>query len=376
MSAASERAQSIVQPYLPAIGKQWEELATPALLLEVEAARANLRRMAARLTGPARLRPHVKLHKCPQLARWQVEAGAIGVTTATVQEAAAMVEAGIPEILIANQVVGAQKVRAVAALAGKASLLVAIDDAANAEVLAAAAQQAGTTLGVLIDVDTGMNRGGVRSPQEALDLAARLSHLPGLRLRGVTGYEGHCVLVPDRAERGEKAGQAMDYLLEVVDLLAGAGHCMEIVSAGGTGTYDMTGLHPRVTEIQAGSYLFMDAARMPLLPDFGPALTVLCTVVSRHGATSVLDGGRKTIGAEIALPLVVGGAATTRAINEEHVLLDGAEGASLRVGDTVRMIPGYAPTTVNLHEVYHVVKDGVVQEIWPVMARGASLAGL
>jgi D-serine deaminase-like pyridoxal phosphate-dependent protein len=156
-----------------------------------------------------------------------------------------------------------------------------------------------------------------------------------------------------------------------VDQLAAAGHPMEIVSAGGTGTYDITGLHPRVTEVQAGSYVFMDVGRLAIVPDFAPALTVLCTVVSRQGTTAVLDGGRKTVGAELGLPQPVGVAGTTRALNEEHLLLDVPADSPLRVGDTVEVIPGYAPTTVNLHEVYHVVEDGVIQDIWPIRARGA-----
>jgi D-serine deaminase-like pyridoxal phosphate-dependent protein len=327
--------------------------------------------MADRLTGPARLRPHAKLHKSPQIAKWQLEAGAIGVTTATVWEAAMLAEEGISDLLIANQVVGPEKVRQAAEVAREVSLMVAVDDCSNAESLAAAAHAAGSRIGVLIDVDTGMNRCGVRSPEEALRVAACVSTLPGLQLRGVTGYEGHCVLEPDRAARVRKATSATDYLLGIVDQLAAAGHPMEIVSAGGTGTYDITGLHPRVTEVQAGSYVLMDVGRLAIVPDFAPALTVLCTVVSRQGTTVVLDGGRKTVGAELGLPQPVGVAGTTRALNEEHLLLDVPADSPLRVGDTVEVIPGYAPTTVNLHEVYHVVEDGVIQDIWPIRARGA-----
>jgi len=362
---------SVVERYRAALGKPKDSAVTPALLLDVKTARGNIRRMADRLTGPAKLRPHAKLHKSPQIAKWQLEAGAIGITTATVWEAAMLAEKGITDLLIANQVVGPEKVRQAAEVAREVSLMVAVDDCSNAESLAAAARGAGSRIGVLIDVDTGMNRCGVRSPEEALRVAACVSKLPGLQLRGVTGYEGHCVLEPDRAARTRKATSAMDYLLGIVDRLAAAGHPMEIVSAGGTGTYDITGLHPRVTEVQAGSYVLMDVGRLTIVPDFAPALTVLCTVVSRQGTTAVLDGGRKTVGAELGLPQPVGVAGTTRALNEEHLLLDVPGDSPLRVGDTVEVIPGYAPTTVNLHEVYHVVEDGVVQDIWPVRARGA-----
>jgi D-serine deaminase-like pyridoxal phosphate-dependent protein len=353
------------------VGKPKGDAITPALLLDGKAARRNIKLMADRLTGLAKLRPHAKLHKSPQIAKWQLEAGAIGITTATVWEAAMLADEGIGDLLIANQVVGPEKVRLAAEVARAVSLTVAVDDCANAEALAAAAQAAGSRIGVLIDVDTGMNRCGVRSPEEALRVAACVSKFPGLQLRGVTGYEGHCVLEPDRAARTTKATSAMDYLLGVVDQLAAAGHPMDVVSAGGTGTYDITGLHPRITEVQAGSYVLMDVGRLAIVPDFAPALTVLCTVLSRQGATAVLDGGRKTIGAELGLPQPVGVAATTRALNEEHLLLDVPADSPLRVGDTVEVIPGYAPTTVNLHEVYHVVEDGVIQDIWAVRARGA-----
>ena len=375
MADDSGRGRSLVEAYLPAVGKRREELISPALILDAAVARLNIERMAERLTGPTGLRPHAKAHKCPQVAKWQLEAGAIGITVATVWEAAALAREGLSPLLIANQVVGPQKARQAAATARETSLLVAVDDPDNAEVLASAAREEGSEIGVLIDVDTGMNRCGVRSAEDALKLAERVSRLAGLRLRGVMGYEGHCSLEPDREERTRKANRAMDYLLGVVDQLSCAGYPMDIVSAGGTGTYDITGLNPRVTEIQAGSYVLMDAARLAIAPAFSPALTVLCTVISRQGQTAVLDGGRKTIGGEITLPKVVGIEATTRAINEEHLLLDVPSDSPLRVGDTVEVIPGYAPTTVNLHEVYHVVEGDVVQDIWPVLARGASLGG-
>jgi D-serine deaminase-like pyridoxal phosphate-dependent protein len=365
-------AGPVVERYQAAIGKPKGSAITPALLLDVEAARENIRRMADSLTGSAKLRPHAKLHKSPQIARWQLEAGAIGITTATVWEAAMLAEEGIGDLLIANQVVGPGKIRCAAEVARETTLMVAVDDCDNAEALAAAAQAAGSRIGVLIDVDTGMNRCGVRSAEDALRVAACVSGLSGLQLRGVTGYEGHCVLEPDRATRTAKANRAMDYLLSVVDQLAAAGHDMEIISAGGTGTYDITGLHPRITEVQAGTYVLMDAGRLAIAPAFAPALTVLCTVLSRQGTTAVLDGGRKTIGAELGLPQLVDVAGSVRALNEEHLLVDVPVDSPLRVGDVVEVVPGYAPTTVNLHEVYHVVKDGVIEEIWPVLARGAA----
>jgi D-serine deaminase-like pyridoxal phosphate-dependent protein len=250
---------------------------------------------------------------------------------------------------------------------------VAVDDAGNATALSAAAGAAGSEIGALVDVDVGMKRCGVRSQEEAVRLAAQVHELPGLRLRGVMGYEGHCVMEADRIVREQKARAAMEYLLSVADALAGAGYPVEVVSAGGTGTYDMTGMNPRVTEIQAGSYVFMDSTRLAILSEFAPALTVLTTVISRQGTTLVLDGGKKTVGADFTLPLLPGFSpeqVSPLKFAEEHLLCDVAADCPLAVGDRVEMVPGYCPTTVNLHEVYHVVEQGVVIDLWPVLARG------
>lgn len=350
-----------------------DSLATPALLLNLLVVRQNIRRMGEQLTGNARLRPHAKAHKCAFIAWMQKEAGAIGFTTATVWEAIALANHGLDNFLVANETVGAEKIRALARLARTNTVLTAVDDPKNAAELSAAAQDAEATIGVLIDVDTGMHRCGVRTSKDAVALAARIAGLPRLRLQGVTGYEGHCALETDRARRMERAHCAMDTLLETVEALTTAGHKMEIISAGGTGTYNLTGADPRITEIQAGSYVFMDAARLPIAPGFEPALTVLCTVVSRQGTTLVVDGGRKTVGVEFTLPHLVHYAATPRATAEEHLLFDIPEDSPLRVGDRVEVLPGYAPTTVNLYPFYHVVEGDMVVDRWPVLARGAGM---
>jgi len=354
-------------------------VATPALILDAAALHRNIAAMAARMQGPTWLRPHAKSHKCAQIACMQVEAGAIGITAATVREAAAFVEAGIQDVLIANEVVGEAKIRLLAAVARDGRVTVAVDDPRNAELLSAAARVAGSEIGVLVDVDVGMDRCGVRSREEALRVAEHVQRLPGLHLRGVMGYEGHCVLEKDREARGRKAGAAMEYLLSIADALAAAGFPVEVVSAGGTGTYDLTGLNPRVTEIQAGSYVFMDATRLAIISEFAPAMTVLTTVISRQGSRLVLDAGKKTVGVDFTLPPVVGfppeQVVPLRAA-EEHLLYEVTPECPLAVGDRVEIIPGYGPTTVNLHDAFHVVQDGIVVDIWPVLARGAGRGGV
>jgi D-serine deaminase-like pyridoxal phosphate-dependent protein len=257
---------------------------TPALILDLDVARRNIAEMARRMSVmPARLRPHVKLHKSPQIARMQVEAGAIGVSTATVWEASVMARTGIANILIANQVVGREKIAALAAAAHLTSMTVAVDDVRNLDDLSAAACAAGSEIGVLVEIDVGMGRSGARSADEARRLAAHASRLPGLRFLGVMGYEGHCMLEPDRELRIKKALAAMDELLEFADQLEARGLSTEIVGAGGFGTWDITGANERITEIHAGSYIFMDAFHARLVPGFTPALTVLATITSRTG---------------------------------------------------------------------------------------------
>jgi len=364
--------------YGSAIGQKRDELVTPALILDLDAARRNIAFMAERMGAmPARLRPHVKVQKSPELAKLQVEAGAIGVCTATVWEAIVMSRAGIGDVLIANEVCGRGKVKALAEAAKEGRLTVAVDNAPNAADLSNAALAAGSKLEVLIEVDVGMGRGGVRSPEDAVALARRVDELPGLRLRGVQGYEGHCMREPDRGVRVEKAQAAMAYLGEVIDRLAAAGFECEVVSAGGTGTYDITGANPRVTEIQAGSYVFMDNFHGNLVSGFSRALTVLGTVMSQHGDTIVLDSGRKSIGIDFVLPTMVEYPFyQARYFAEEHALFDVDDRCELQLGDTAELIPGYAPTTVNLYDVYHVVEDGVVVDIWPIIPRGPGHGGI
>ncbi|HVB75977.1 MAG TPA: alanine racemase [Ktedonobacteraceae bacterium] len=361
--------------YRSAIGRARYDLITPALILDLDLARSNIRTMAEYMsTVSARLRPHIKVHKSPELARMQMEAGqCVGMTTATVWEAVVMVRGGIDDVLVANAVVGPAKTRVIAELAREAHIIVAIDDAGNAEELSNAAIKAGSVLGALIDLDVGMARCGARSKEEALRLAQHISTLRGLRLEGMMGYEGHCMLEPDADLRVIKAHAAMDKLADAVDFLAQHGFESQIISGGGTGTYNISGAHPRLTELQAGSYVVMDAFHGQLIPGFSVALTVLGTVISRHGSRVILDTGRKTVGSELGLPQLKDVNATTAGIAEEHLLVDVDPASRLAVGDKVEVVTGYGPTTVNLHDVYYVVENDVVTDIWPVYARGAGL---
>ncbi len=369
------KQEVIPENYRSAIGKARHDLITPAMILDLDVARRNISAMADYMRGvSAKLRPHIKVHKSPELARMQMEAGAcIGMTTATVWEAVVMARGGIDDILVANAVVGLEKIQTIAELSREAHVIVAIDDARNAEDLSNAALQTGSVLGVLIELDVGMERCGVRSKEEALHLAEHVSKLSGLRLEGMMGYEGHCMLEPDPDLRVRKAHAAMEELMEAVDFLAQHGFESRIISGGGTGTYNITGAHPRLTELQAGSYVVMDAFHAQLIPGFPVALTVLGTVISRHGNRVILDSGRKVIGSELGLPRLKDVPSTTAGIAEEHLLVDVDMASSLRVGERVEVVSGYGPTTVNLHDVYYVVEHDIVTDVWPVRARAAGL---
>ncbi len=344
-------------------------LVTPALLLDRAALQRNLVRMEELLEGKARLRPHAKTHKSPEIARRQMEAGAIGITTATVWEALAMAEAGLPDILIANEVVGLIKVEALARAAGLAEVTVAVDSEENMRELSSAASSAGVVIGVLVDVDVGLGRCGVRSLDEAITIAGAAEALPGLQLRGVMGYEGHCTFEPDRDRRAAEASKSMHGLLTVAEALRSKGFEIAIVSGGGTGTYDMTGKTDGVTEIQAGSYALMDTSHGEIVSDFEPALTIASTVISRHGRTLVLDAGRKTIGLDDPPPALPGYDAELEYVAEEHSVYRLHE-AGPAVGHQVELIPSYCPVAVNLHRAYYVIDRDTVVDRWPIVAQG------
>jgi D-serine deaminase-like pyridoxal phosphate-dependent protein len=361
------------------IGAPRDAPATPALILDLPKVKMNLDEMRRRMTSvPASLRPHVKIHKSPTLARMQVEAGAIGVTTATVWEATVMVEGGIDDVLIANQTVGSIKTAELARLAGRARVITEVDDAQNGEDLSQAALRAASRIGVVVELDVGMHRSGVRSVHEAVELGQHLHRLPGLDLLGLIGYEGHCMLEPDRSLRISKTLAANALLLTAVDAFEQHGLATEIVGAGGLGTWDITGANPRITEIHAGSYIFMDAFHRKLVPGFESALTVLSTVISRAGNMAVLDCGRKSIGIDRALPELTGGDGVIRFehgehfIHEEHTAIILEDSSALAVGDRVELTPGYAPTTVNLYDLYYVASDGIITDVWPIRGRYGS----
>jgi D-serine deaminase-like pyridoxal phosphate-dependent protein len=362
--------------YSAAIGKRRLDIVTPALMLDLPAAQRNIATMADRLsTMPAALRPHIKVHKSPQLARMQLDAGAIGLSTATVWEAIVMARSGVDSVFVVNTIASEEKMGALASLASESEVTIAVDDADNAAALAVAARSADANIGVLIEVDTGQDRAGVDTADEAVALASQVAGLPGLRLLGVTGYEGHCSLTPEHQLRSERQQAAMKFLVEVADAILAAGLPCPIVSAGGTATWEWTASHPRVTEVQAGSYTLMDNFHSAMVGDFEHALTVLATVISRRPDRVILDAGNKSVGAPL-LASMRGHDLSVMRFDEEHGIFIASPDDRLRVGDVVELIPGYAPATVNWYDAYHVIDDDRVVDIWPVLPRGPGHGGL
>ena len=355
-----------------AIGIPKTELDTPALCLDASALEANIATMAAFFSGrPASLRPHSKTHKCPTIAWMQLNAGAIGITCAKLGEAEVMGRAGVRDMLIANQIIGDRKIARLVNLAAYTEVMVAVENAAHAGQLAQAAQAKGLRLRVLIEVEVGMGRCGTAPGDETLELAQHISSLPSLRLEGIMGYEGHAVMIPDMDERRKAAHKAMAALTATHDLLVEKGSPCDIVSGGGTGTYHITGDYPGVTEVQAGSYATMDAKYESVGVEFQLALTILTQVISVKGDFAITDAGKKTMTQEFGMPTVVDpeGWELTK-LSEEHGRIERRGGRDLKPGDLVELVPTHGCTTINLHDAYYVTRDGIVEAVWPIAARG------
>lgn len=331
-------------------------LQTPALLVDAAAFDANLAAMSAALPGP-RLRPHVKAHKCTALARRQVEAGHTNFTCATIREMEVMAGAGMgADLLLANEVVDASRLTAL--VESGARITMAVDSLPSLDAAVAAHVPE-----VLIDVNVGLPRCGC-DPAEA-GLLADEARRRGIEVRGVMGYEGHAVGLEDRAERTRQVDESMAMLAAARDDVGG-----DIVSAGGTGSYDINTV---ANEIQAGSYALMDTAYAKLGLPFGHALSVLATVISVNRAGwAVADCGLKALGMDHGNPTLAAGGLVWYC-SDEHVTFSPPEGEPLpKVGDRVELLPAHVDPTVAYHERMHVVDAGheSVLEVWPVDMRG------
>jgi D-serine deaminase-like pyridoxal phosphate-dependent protein len=372
-----EAYDNVRHDYGTAIGQRRDELITPALVLDIDAAQRNIDHMASELKqmGAATIRPHYKTHKSPDLARRQLQAGAGGLSMATVWEAAILAAAGMDDLFVVNTVAHPAKLRVLAELARDHRVLVAVDEAANAAAHSAAAVTAGSTLGIMVEVDTGMDRCGVDDAADCLAVARQVMDLPGLRFEGITGYEGHCSMTPDHDLRHERQREAMKFFTGVAELLEAEGIPCPIRSAGGIATWNWTAAYPGVTEIQAGTYVVMDNFHGQMVAGFEHSLTIQATVISRQSGKIIVDAGNKSV-ADPTDVTMVGHDHKVIRFDEEHGIFDAAGGSRLRVGDPVALVPGYSPSTVNWYDAYHVVHEDVVVDIWPIIPRGPGHHGI
>ncbi|HMC64661.1 MAG TPA: DSD1 family PLP-dependent enzyme [Gemmataceae bacterium] len=353
------------------LGQSLDALDSPQLLIDLDIVDANLKRMfsACRERGVA-VRVHFKSLKCTGLARYIAERGANGFLCAKLNEAEALADAGLPDVFIANEVVGPIKLRRLAELARRAQVRVCVDCPDNIEEMSRAAQAAGATIGVLIEVDIGMKRCGVEPGEPALALARRIQASPGLKFVGLQGYDGHLQLLADPAEKKAKCVESLEQLVGTRRLLERAGIPVEVVTGAGTGTWEYVSSFAGVTEIQPGSFVLMDSAYHAVRPEFACSLSVLATVISRRPAWYVLDAGSKAISKDFGMPIIKNrpDERVTR-LSEEHTNVDTA-GPGIGVGERREVIPAHCCATMNLHRNCVAVRQGRVAALWPIEASG------
>jgi 3-hydroxy-D-aspartate aldolase len=358
-----------------------QQISAPALLIDLDAFGRNLETMRS-IAQAAKidLRPHAKAHKSVEIARRQVEAGAVGLSCATLGEAETFAAAGVPGGLITSPVVTPAMISRLVELAP--SVMVVVEDEGNVDALEAAFASAGKRLDVLIDIDVGQRRTGVPSGHEAVDLARRVAGSAHLRWQGVQAYWGHLQQVLGFSERRRQVRAQAETLRTAVDELRAAGLPPDIVTGGGTGTVLIDAELGLFTELQPGSYLFMDSSygRAELWPDgrcpFETSLFVRANVVSAgRPEHAVINAGLKSFAADSGLPVAVAGApagTTYRFMGDEHGALVYAEGANerLKVGDGVELIVSHCDPTVNLFDVLHCVRGDRLVDLWRIDARG------
>jgi len=365
------------------IGRQGSrrDLNTPALLVDLDALERNIAAMAARAArAGVSLRPHAKTHKCAEIARRQIAAGALGVCCAKLGEAEALAEAGIGGLLITSPVVGAPAVARLAALARRSpDLMASVDSLEAVEAIAAS----GARLTLLVDIDPGMHRTGVADAEAALALARLIDAAPGLTFGGVQYYCGAQQHIEDFAERRAAIVERTDYLKAVIVRLAEAGLAPRIVSGGGTGTHAIDLELGVFTELQVGSYVFMDRQYndCDLTGDgasgFETSLMLDARVISANQARLVtVDAGFKAFATEAGAPPVLAGAAPGSAyhfMGDEHGCIVPPRGeAPPKLGEVVTLAAPHCDPTVNLHDAYHAVRGDTLVAIWPLEARGRS----
>jgi D-serine deaminase-like pyridoxal phosphate-dependent protein len=353
------------------IGQPPEALDSPQLIIDLDAVDANLRQMRADFGHrQVAVRVHFKSLKCAGLARYVAGAGLPQFVCAKLNEAEVLADAGLTDIFIANQIVGAAKLQRLAMLAQRAQVRVCVDDPRNVVAMSLAAEAAGCTIGVLVEVDIGMGRCGVEPGEPALALARQVHAARGLRFVGLQGYDGHLQLVADPSERGAQCVKGLELLVSTRRLIEQAGIAVSTVTGGGTGTAEFVGGFDGVTEIQPGSFILMDHAYHAVRPEYGCALSILATVISRRPRWYVLDAGSKAISRDFGTPVIKGRAGDSVVkLSEEHTTVQTDDG-TIAVGDRVEVVPTHCCATMNLHRACVAVRRGRIEALWAIEASG------
>jgi D-serine deaminase-like pyridoxal phosphate-dependent protein len=366
----------------PAIpGMHEDEIDTPALVIDLDAFEANLDTMAALLapTG-VKLRAHAKTHKSPVIAKLQMARGAVGNCVQKVAEAEILAWGGIPDILVSNEVVGAAKLARLCALSRIAKVALCADDAGQIAAIETAAAHAGIRMTVLVEIDVGAGRCGVQPGPDAVALATRIAASRHLIFGGLQAYHGSAQHKRTPAERRTLIGGAVDASRRTVEQLRQQGLDCAIIGGAGTGTFEIEAKSGIYTEMQAGSYVFMDADYARNLDEAGApvstfrhALFVLSTIMSQsQTGVAVLDAGHKAVAVDSGLPSVWQrpDMRYTSASDEHGKLQYGSETAAPRIGEKLRLVPGHCDPTVDKFDWYVGVRDRRVECLWPVAARG------
>lgn len=347
---------------------------TPALLLDLRLLEHNIRTMARFISGTKTyLRPHVKGHRTPMIAHKQMEAGAKGITCAKVSEAEVMIECGMQNVFVANQVVGESKIARLVRLNEKSEVSVAVDNLENARCISEAALAKGMKIDVLVEIDVGTHRCGLTAGKPVVAFTKELEKYRGLKMKGLMAYEGFVSSIIDFKEREEVCKRALSKVIETRDMLKDAGVSVERVSAGTTGTYRICANYPGITEIRAGSYALSSAKHKAISPEFEIAFTLLSTVISRPSQDrAVIDAGRNAISYDQGLPLVKGleGIKLVSLYDEHGILEIENSGVKLEVGDKIELVPTHPCTTVALHDKMFCVKEGILEDVWDIKTRG------
>jgi 3-hydroxy-D-aspartate aldolase len=370
-----------------AVGMPIKDVDTPALIIDLDAFERNLRRMADFVSkSGVRLRAHAKTHKSPDIAARQVAMGAVGVCCQKVSEAEVMVEGGIGDVLVSNEVAGRAKLDRLAALARRAKVGVCVDDAANVAELEAAAARAGVTIDVLVEIDVGARRCGIAPGEPAARLAEEVARSPHLRFAGLQAYYGSAQHVREASERRDLIARAVAHVESTRRALGTVGLEANIVTGAGTGTYENEAGSRVYNELQCGSYIFMDVdyarnkrADGKPFDAYEHALFIYATAMSVPAPERVvLDAGLKAFAVDSGMPepWKMPGAVYHRP-SDEHGIIDLSNSAArISRGDKVLLVPGHCDPTVNLHDWYVGVRglggaSATVETLWPVAARGA-----